>query len=273
MRFDGGYDRMRGIAMPARRTAYGCSLFVAYGNLADPVFARNFDWDANPALLLFTDPPDGHASVSMVDISYLGISSERDLSSADGKRKLLNAPLIPFDGMNKRGLAIGLASVPSADPGKRPDRPTIGSLRIVRHVLDSCATVDQALRLFGRYNIDFDGGPALHYLVADARGDSAIVEFVSGQLVPTRTTRPWNAAVNFEMSTSSQQQRRSDWRYSKASRSLDNARGKLAWRDAMGLLRNIAQGHTQWSIVYGLKSGSIHLTTGKSWTRIHSFEL
>ena len=35
------------------------------------VYGRNFDWQYSPALLLFTNPPDGYASVSMVDIEYL----------------------------------------------------------------------------------------------------------------------------------------------------------------------------------------------------------
>ena len=35
---------------------------------------RNFDWGLHSALVLFTDPPvpGAYASVSMVDISYLG---------------------------------------------------------------------------------------------------------------------------------------------------------------------------------------------------------
>ena len=40
----------------------------------DRLFGRNFDWRYSPALLLFTDRPaaGGYASVSMVDIAYLG---------------------------------------------------------------------------------------------------------------------------------------------------------------------------------------------------------
>jgi Flp pilus assembly protein TadD len=31
-------------------------------------YGRNFDWDFSPALLLFTNPPDGYASVSRGDL-------------------------------------------------------------------------------------------------------------------------------------------------------------------------------------------------------------
>lgn len=79
-------------------------------------YGWNFDWDYGTALLLFTDPPGGYASVSMVDIAYLGIEgkSEKDLQNLpyEERQLLLGAPSLPFDGMNERGLAIGMAAVP-----------------------------------------------------------------------------------------------------------------------------------------------------------------
>lgn len=40
-----------------------CSLFAAFGDTRHMVFGRNFDWDFSPAVLLFTQPPNGYASV------------------------------------------------------------------------------------------------------------------------------------------------------------------------------------------------------------------
>ncbi|HYU85928.1 MAG TPA: linear amide C-N hydrolase [Kribbellaceae bacterium] len=271
MTYRGSYDRMKGVPQPAAPSPFGCSLFVAYGNRADPVFARNFDWDDHPALLLFTDPPDGHASVSMVDASYLGVDGDPD--TAAERRALLDAPLLPFDGLNEQGLAIGMAAVPDADGGTRPERPTVGSVRIIRLVLDRAATVDEALAVFGSHNIDFDGGPPLHYLVADAHGRSAVVEFVGGELVAQRTEEPWNAAVNFTLAGSTEQARQADDRYRTATGTLRRTGGTLAARQAMDLLRAVAQGHTRWSVVYGLRSGEVHLVTGKRYDAVHDFRL
>lgn len=272
MTYRGGYDPLRGVKLPAKRKPYGCSLFVASGDPDNPVFARNFDWDPHPALLLFTDPPDGHASVSLVDVSYLGVESDADFRSAAGKRKLLDAPLLPFDGMNEKGLAVGLAAVPSAD-GVPGSRPTVGSVRILRLVLDEAGTVDEALRVFRRYNIDFDGGPPLHYLVADAHGDSAVVEFVDGKVVAVPGGGSWNAAVNFTLTGTGDVERQEDDRYRTASTALREAGGKLDWRAAMNVLSDVAQGHTQWSVVYGQRSGDIRLTTGKRFDTVHRFQL
>ncbi len=271
MTYRGGYDRMKGVDQPAAPSPYGCSLFVAYGDRANPVFARNFDWDHNPALLLFTDPPDGHASVSMVDAAYLGVQGDPD--TAGERQALLDAPLLPFDGMNEKGLAIGMAAVPDADGGTRPERPTVGSVRIIRLVLDTAATVDEALKVFESHNIDFSGGPPLHYLVADANGGSAVVELVDGKIVAQRNSEPWNAAVNFTLAGSDERVRQADDRYRTATDTLRRTGGTLAAREAMNLLKAVAQGHTQWSVVYGLRSGEVRLVTDKRYDVVHDFRL
>ncbi|TET31033.1 MAG: hypothetical protein E3J69_10620, partial [Anaerolineales bacterium] len=79
---------------------WACSLFTA---LADPqggVLGRNFDWEFSPALLLFTDPPDGYASVSMVDLAYFfDAPAVTQLMALDlnDLSPLLNTPSMPFD--------------------------------------------------------------------------------------------------------------------------------------------------------------------------------
>jgi hypothetical protein len=258
MRYEGAYDRMKNVTQPPTTTPFGCSLF-ATNDAANPLFARNFDWDPAPAMLLFTSPPDGHASVSMVDLSYLGITDPRE-------GDLTDAPLLPFDGMNDKGLAIGLAAVPEAAPNARPGRPTVGSVRIIRLVLDTAATVEEAIKVFESHNIDFSGGPTLHYLVADATGKSVAIEFVDGKVVAL----PTQAAVNFTLSGTDETTRAADTRYRTATEGLKPG---MDWKGAMDLLSDVQQGHTQWSVVYGLTTGEIKLSTDKNYDRVHEFKL
>jgi len=260
MRYDGHYDRMKNVSQPTPATPFGCSLF-ATNDANDPLFARNFDWDPAPAMLLFTDPDDGYASASMVDLSYLGVTDPRAESD-----KLVDAPLLPFDGMNEKGLAIGLAAVDDAEPGSRPDRPTVGSVRIIRLVLDTAATVEEARQVFENHNIDFDGGPPLHYLVADATGKSAAIEFVDGKVVAL----PTQAAVNFTLSGTDDAARSTDTRYRTATEGLSPG---MDWRGAMALLSEVQQGHTQWSVVYGLKTGAVNVATSKRFDQVHELTL
>ena len=125
MRYVGPYPRaatelpvvadFRPQALQGSEVDWACSLFAA---LADPehrLYGRNFDWRFSPALLLFTDPPDGYASVSMVDIEYFGFrDGSVDLTALPlaERQALLGTPTTPFDGMNAAGLAVSMAAVP-----------------------------------------------------------------------------------------------------------------------------------------------------------------
>jgi hypothetical protein len=92
--------------------------------------------------------PDGYASVAMVDISYLGFRGERGEIIAEmplvERAALLYAPYLPFDGMNEHGLVVGMAAVSPSPMPVDPDHETLGSLEIMREVLDHARTVDEA---------------------------------------------------------------------------------------------------------------------------------
>ena len=255
MTYVGAYDPTVGTDAPPP-SPFGCSLFVAAGDPDRPVFARNFDWDANPALVLRTDPPDGYASLSLVDISYLGVGAD-----PAGDRRLLDAPLLPFDGMNERGLAVGLAADDAATARPVPGKPTVGSVRILRLVLDRAATVDEAIAVFTGHNLDFDGGPPLHYLLADATGASAVIEFVDGELRVERGAGGWQALTNVPVVGVPEQRRRADRRYGQIAAALTDAGGVLDVAAAHRLLAAVRQGHTRWSVTYGLRSGEVRLVT------------
>ncbi len=154
--------------------SWACSLFAALHDSENRLLGRNFDWEFSPALLLFTDPSDGYASVSMVDIAYLGFAGNLAKGVADlpmiEQISLLDAPRLPFDGMNEAGLAVGMAAVPDGGVRPDPDKETIGSLMVIREMLDHARNVDEAVAILEAYNIETRGGPPLHYLIADRSG-------------------------------------------------------------------------------------------------------
>jgi hypothetical protein len=200
-------------SLPTRRQpTWGCSLFAALGEDEDMQFGRNFDWDYSPALLLFTQPQDGYASVSMVD----GLT-ELPLKE---RGALLDAPYLPFDGMNEHGLAVGMAAVPSGVMRTDPSRKTIGSLMVIRNMLDYARNVDEAIAILGNYNIDFEGGPAIHYLIADPSGRAALVEFYQGEMVVIPNKEPWHQATNFLRAGAGESPEGRCWRYDRISERL-----------------------------------------------------
>lgn len=261
----------------ACQPAWGCSLFAALGDAGDRLYGRNFDWRFSPALLLYTAPPDGYASVSMVDMEYLGFTGElsKDLTtlSLDQRRALLEAPSLPFDGMNEKGLAIGMAAVPAGQMTPEPQKKTIDQLQVMREILDHAASVGEALQILEEYNIDMGTVP-IHYLIASASGDSALVEFHQGQMFVFRNQQPWQQATNFLVASTSGSMDGVCWRYDRINQRLKETGGKISTQEALRLLEDVSQDGTQWSVVYDLSSGEINIVMGREYVKkIHTLQL
>jgi len=254
---------------------WACTCFTSLNREGDGIFGRNFDWHLHPALILFTDPPDGYASVSIVDISYLGYGRS-DPAWID-RTRLLRAPYLPFDGMNERGVTIGMMAVPSADPGEDAQKMTISGLQAIRLMLDYAASTEEALSLLHNYNVDFEGGPPLHYLISDPSGKSATVEFVDGEMVILRNRQSWQVATNFVISTSEIEGARSPCRrYRQVYEILERAKGDISQEEAMALLERVSQSGshpTIWSAAYNMTTGNLQVVMGRKYDQVHKLRL
>jgi hypothetical protein len=223
---------------------------------------------------LYTDPPDGYASVSMVDIEYLGFGGSRtkDLFNLPLSERLalLAAPAFPFDGMNERGLAVGMAAVPAAEIGTDPNKKAIDKLAVMREILDHAATVDEAVKVLASYNIAMGPTP-LHYLIASAAGNSALVEFYGGRMVVFRNEDPWQLTTNFVLASTGGHPQGQCPRYDRISQRLQETGGQLTMPGAMSLLAEVsqdfpvAQSATQRSIVYDMTGGDVSIVMGRGY--------
>ncbi len=251
------------------QAGWGCTLFAALGAPESQLYGRNFDWRDSPAVLLFTDPPDGYASVSMVDIEYLGFSRDQAKTILDlplnERKPLLSASLLPFDGMNEMGLAIGMAAVPPGEMQIDPNKKTIDELGVIREILDHASAVDEAVKILGMYNIDMSNVP-LHYLVASTNGDSALVEFYQGKMFVFRNETPWQAATNFLVASTDGHPQGLCTRYDRVSQQLQEMGGKISPQEAFSLLSDVSQDSTQWSVVYAIGKGDIHIVMGQKYS-------
>ena len=260
--------------------SWACSLFAALGDPADRLYGRNFDWRYSPSLLLFTDRPDtdGYSSVSMVDITYFGFddaSVDLTMLPLADRRALLEAPSWPFDGMNEAGVAVGMAAVPQADERRDRGKPFIGSLEVIREILDHAGSTDEAVAILGRNNVDWKGGLPLHYLVADRAGHAALVEYHAGQIKVLPNDGAWHAATNFTRSAVAGDAAGQCPRYDTLAQRLSAASGKLDSDAALDLLQAVSQTETrtQWSVIYGMSTGQVHVVVGHQFGRVYSFQL
>jgi hypothetical protein len=256
---------------------WACSLFAAMGDPGSGYYGRNFDWEFSPALLLLTDPGDGYASVSMVDIAYLGFGEDtaKILASLplSELQSLLLAPWLPIDGMNEAGMVVGMAAVPPGNVQPDPAKPTIPSLVVIREMLDHAGSVAEAVAIMQAYNIDFTGGPPMHYLVADRSGSAALVEFYAGKVYVFPSDKPWHQATNFLLAEAGEATAGQCWRYDMISQELARTQGKMTAAEAMMLLSAVAQPHTQWSVVYGMGSLQVEVAMGQRYEAVHTFEI
>ncbi|HEY41736.1 MAG TPA: linear amide C-N hydrolase [Dehalococcoidia bacterium] len=259
--------RFPGVSLPSNSqindAIKACSCFSAFDLPGQAIFGRNYDWRSGfPVLLLFTYPSNGYASVSMMDMSLLGSGSDQ--------HKFLGAPYIPVDGMNECGLAVALMAVDKAQPPNDPNKVDVNVLTAIRLMLDKAQSVDEALSLLGEYNI-----PSImqHYLIADASGNSAVVEFVDGEMKVICNKHPWQVSTNFVLSRFPESERRAQCpRYDTAYKTLEQTQGRMSHEEAMTLLKNLS-GRTIWSLVYDMVNGEIDIVMARNYDQVHYFTL
>jgi predicted choloylglycine hydrolase len=275
------YLRTGRYPFPASATAiaedFKCTCFAAMGSDSCRLFGRNFDWTGHIALLLFTHPSDGYASVSMVDLKYFGFSNTNLPDSAANKDVLLETPYWPEDGMNECGVAIGEMTVERVDPPYDPDKITIyASTHPIRLVLDYAKNVDEAINLLSKYNISYEYSNPIHFQISDADGNSAIIEFLDKDMKVIRNTDKWQVSTNFLIYGLQSPESVGNWRYNLASALLKEKQGNITTDEAMNLLYRVSAGppySTMWSMIYNQQTKEITAVIDRDYTKQYVFNI
>ncbi len=252
-----------------------CSLITVHKQGAGSIYGRNFDWyNTIPIVFRVHRQPGRYASISMVDGSYLSVTGS--LSLLD-RINMMGGYISPFDGMNEKGLFISIAMVSRVKVPVDPKKETLTSVQMVRKILNTAATTDEALKICNSYNIDFFPGPHLHFLIGDASGKGAVVEFTPDGV---RAYRRDNIiyATNFVMT----QDKEADfagkcWRFDKLTSAFAgdvipdfNESGMMALLDSVK--QNLNKGRTEWSAVYE-SDGNLTVCFGQDYTHPYHFKL
>lgn len=268
---------LKGLPIELNVSDAGCTAFVSRNEEGDIIYARNFDFLYAPFLQIYTNPDNGYASVSTVNLTFAGYGEDNLPSSGISFQNFLTlaAPFLPFDGMNEKGVCIALLAVPEVQMIYDSDKITLNTTTAIRLVLDKAASVDEAVELLRNYNIYFSGDVTCHFLIADATGKSVIVEYYDNGLQVVESDTDYQIASNFiayhglnigEGYTEFD-------RYDAVEKALQN-NNTVTLEDCEKLLNTIGiyDGETdklQWSVVYNLtdKTGRIwpYRDTGEAW--------
>lgn len=173
------------IDLTIEESEIACASFTATTKDGDKLFARNYDFSKTNTCLVFTDPGDGrYASVSTVDLQFIGMDVDKDVEGLMNKITCLAAPYAPLDGMNSAGVSCGIymsyqgeTTVPT---DQNTDKPDLTSTTMLRMILDYAGSVDEAVELVSKYDLHDSAATSYHYMVADSTGKSAILEWVNG---------------------------------------------------------------------------------------------
>ena len=164
----------------------GCSAFTAQTPDGDVLFGRNYDFSKTNTCLVFTEKNAGrHASISTVDLQFLGIDVNSDLSGIMDYVTCLAAPYAPLDGINDAGVSSGIfmtyhAVAQTVATDQNTDKPDFTSTTLLRLILDYADSVEEAVEIARSYDLHDSAITSYHYMVADATGKSAILEWVTG---------------------------------------------------------------------------------------------
>lgn len=164
----------------------GCSSFTATTAEGDKLFGRNFDFSKTNTVLVTTEANEGrHATISTVDLQFLGIDVDKDVTTLLDKIVCLAAPYAPLDGINDVGVSCGIymsyqGGEQTVATNQDTDKPDFTSTTLLRLILDYADDVDEAVEIAGAYDLHDSAKTSYHYMVADASGRSAILEWVNG---------------------------------------------------------------------------------------------
>lgn len=175
------------IPMSIEESDIACSSFTAATPDGDRLFARNYDFSQTNTCIVMTNPGgDRHASISTVDLQFLGIDEKEGVNGLMDKIKCLAAAYAPLDGINDAGVSCGIYMTYQGEgdnaigTDQNTDKPDLTSTTMLRMVLDYADSVDDAVEMIQKYDLHDSAGTSYHYMIADATGRSAILEWVNG---------------------------------------------------------------------------------------------
>lgn len=164
----------------------GCSSFTAATKEGDALFARNYDLSKTNTMLVFTEGGEGrHATISTVDLKFLGIDVDRGLESLMDRITCLAAPYAPLDGVNDAGVSCGIymtyqGGEATVATDQNTDKPDFTSTTLLRLILDYAGSVEEAVEIASSYDLHDSARTSYHYMVADSTGRSAVLEWTAG---------------------------------------------------------------------------------------------
>ena len=157
-------------------TSSACTTFFINKN-GQLIFGRNYDWISGAGMVCTNLRGLQKTSMKQEDGNTISwVSNYGSISfNQFGKE-------FPMGGMNEKGLVVELMWLDGTKFPEPDNRPSLHVLQWIQYQLDENSTVDEVIATDKMIRINSKGTP-IHYLVADAGGNIATIEFLNGKMV------------------------------------------------------------------------------------------
>lgn len=242
-----------------------------------PIFGCNLD------LLI---PGDGLIFINQRGIAKKGLNTTGEIARWVSKYGSVTFNLagreFAFGGMNEAGLVIGNMELLDSKFPEPDERAPLSIGTWAQYVLDNCSNVREAIEVDKYVRIE-DSAPPSHFLIADAKGNCAAIEWLDGKFVcHTGETLPVKAMSNSIYDQALSIYKRGGPRWWESDRGLTSERfAKAAKRNAAHktsgesnkikyafetLTHIVAVPHTKWNIVYNIPERQVFFRSAASPT-------
>lgn len=258
---------------------FACTTFNAFNQTGQHILARNFDYKDAPCIVVWTQPENGYKSVAVTDTNVMLYGKK--LGEKENKNRLLLAPYACMDGINEKGLAIAVLEIKTKATNQSTGRKNITTTVMIRAVLDKCATVDEAIELFGKFDMHDSLFCNYHYHIADASGKSVVIEYVNNEMRIIEPTDKTQYVMNFYLSADGDNKKgfgytREKW----VNEEFEGRNGIMNEDEAMKLLEKCKLDYKHkrgymitslWSAVYNCNEKTMLLSTGMDYSKQFKF--
>lgn len=249
---------------------HACTTFFINKN-GQMVYGRNYDWVTDAGMICTN--LKGLSKTSMQTENGETISWISQFGSITfnqyGKE-------FPTGGMNEKGLVVDLMWLDETKYPTADNRPAVGVLQWIQYQLDNCSTIEEIIATDKKLRISATGTTPLHYLVADANGKAAAIEFLNGRMIvhkgsdlsfPVLTNNTYDESVK-SVKNSSSNGNNSLERFGEACKMIQQLNAGNTYNPlndyAFDILGKVSQGDfTKWSIVYDITNKTIQFRTNR----------
>lgn len=93
---------------------------------------------------------------------------------------------MPNSGMNEKGLVVESLWLDETEYPAPDSRDPIPELAWIQYMLDNCTSVDEVIQANNQIRIASTSFAKIHFMILDANGNSAIIEYINGEMMVYR---------------------------------------------------------------------------------------